>query len=52
MLHAPIVTAQDDTLPCREPGWYLDGELIGGTWYTPTDDELAAGAQLDLDGIQ
>jgi hypothetical protein len=47
MLHAQTAARQQ----CREPGWYLDGELIGDTWYAPTDEELDAGAQLDLDAL-
>jgi hypothetical protein len=49
MLHAQ--TAARQPITCREPGWYLDGELIGDTLYTPTDEELDAGAQLDLDAL-
>jgi hypothetical protein len=49
MLHA--LTPACHPITCREPGWYLDGELIGDTWYAPTDEELDAGAQLDLDAL-
>lgn len=51
MLSARTPVSNPDTL-AREPGWYLDGELIGGTLYCPTDAELAAGAQLDLEGAE
>lgn len=58
MLHAYPFTVHTDTrraacarLAAREPGWYLDGELIGDTHYCPSDDELEAGAELDLDAL-
>jgi hypothetical protein len=52
MLSAFSTTVHREPCPrlaAREPGWYLDGELIGSTLYCPTDEELAAGAELDLD---